>query len=203
MIAKLTGLLDSVGEDYAVVDVGGVGYLLYCPGRTLARLPGRGDAASFHVITHVREDHIHLYGFAEEQERDWFRLLTTVQGVGARVALAILTVLVPGDLVQAIAAQDLAALTRAEGVGPKVATRILGELKDKAGGLALSPAPAFGGAATGGATDGPPHDAISALTNLGYGRSEAYGAVSQAVRRLGAEASTEALIREGLTGLRR
>ena len=203
MIAKLTGLLDSIGEDHAVVDVGGVGYLLYCPGRTLARLPGLGEAASFFVITHVREDHIHLYGFTDEPERDWFRLLTTVQGVGARVALAILTVLGPAELVQAIAAQDRPALTRAEGVGPKVATRILGELKDKAGGLALGPVAAVGGAATGAAADGPPHDAVSALTNLGYGRTEAYGSVSQAVRRLGAEASTEALIREGLTELGR
>ena len=203
MIAKLTGLLDSIGDDHAVVDVGGVGYLLYCPGRTLGRLPGLGEAASFSVITHVREDHIHLYGFADEQERDWFRLLTTVQGVGARVALAILTVLGPGDLVQAIAAQDRAALTRAEGVGPKVATRILGELKDKAGGLALGPAAAIDGAAWGPATDGPPHDAVSALTNLGYGRGEAFGAVSQAARRLGAGASTEALIREGLMELGR
>ena len=120
MIAKLTGLLDSVGEEWAVVDVNGVGYLVFCSTRTLAQLPGRGEAVSFVIETHIREDHIHLYGFLENAEREWFRLLTTVQGVGAKVALGILSVLAPRDLSDAILAQDKGMITRAPGVGLKL-----------------------------------------------------------------------------------
>jgi Holliday junction DNA helicase RuvA len=210
VIGKLTGILDSAGEDWALVDVGGVGYLVFCSARTLSALGGNGASASLLVETHVREDHIHLYGFAEPAERDWFRLLSTVQGVGAKMALAVLSTLSPSDLIQAIAAQDKAALTRASGVGPKIAGRIVAELKDKAGGLALGPAAGIaaglaanggGTAAVGGAQGQAVADALSALVNLGYGRSEALGAVAQASRRLGEDAKLEALIREGLKEL--
>ena len=138
MIAKLTGLVDSLGEDWVVIDVGGVGYLVFGSGGTLGRL-AVGEIASLEIETHVREDHIHLYGFADAVERDWFRILMTVQGVGARVALAILTVLAPDQLMPAIAAGDRAALTRAAGVGGKLAGRIVAELKDKVGDIALGP----------------------------------------------------------------
>ncbi len=199
MIAKLTGLVDSSGAGWAVVDVSGVGYLVHCSDRTLAALPGQGEPVSLLIETHVREDHIHLYGFPEAAERDWFRLLSTVQGVGARMAMAILSALAPGDLIQAIAAQDKRALTRANGVGPKLAVRIVTELKDKAGQFALGPAAALAGPAAG----VPPlsEDAISALVNLGYQRGEAFGAVAQATRELGAEAPLEAVIKAGLMEL--
>ena len=195
MIGKLTGLLDSSGEDWAMVDVSGVGYVLFCSGRTLGRLPGAREAVSLLVETHVREDHIHLYGFIDRAERDWFRLLGTVQGVGARMALAILSALTPEELIQAIAAQDKAMLTRANGVGPKLAGRITAELTDKVGDLALGAAAVTAlanGAAAGIA--GPGKDAVSALVNLGYGRSEAFGAVARSSRDLGEEAAVEALI---------
>jgi len=203
MIAKLTGLVDGVVEDGCVVDVGGVGYLVYCSGRTLARLPRPGEAVSLVIVTHVREDHIHLYGFLDSGEREWFRLLTTVQGVGSRVALAILSVLGPGELASAIALQDKAALTEADGVGPKLAARVVAELKDKAGGLGAALAPGGRGVpaaivAPGGGAAG---DAVSALVNLGYRRTDAVGAVGEAARRLGAAATVEALIRAGLSEL--
>lgn len=199
MIAKLSGLLDSTGLDWAIVDVGGVGYLAFCSSRTLAALPAPGSPVTLMIETHVREDHIHLYGFAELADREWFRLLTTVQGVGARVALAIQGVLSATDLMQAILAQDKTALTRASGVGPKLAGRIVAELKDKVGGISLAvpgvtadaPAP----------ESGPIADAVSALVNLGYRRAEAFGAVSHAARQLGGDAAVEALIRAGLKEL--
>ena len=200
MIGKLTGTLDSAGEDSALIDVGGVGYVVFCSRRTLERLGGRGEPASLLVETHVREDHIHLFGFFDQAERDWFGLLSTVQGVGARMALAVLSVLSPADLIQAIAAQDKAALTRASGVGPKLAGRIVAELKDKAGAIALGPvAPTADGVAASGL--GAAEDALSALCNLGYGRSEALGAVAQASRRLGTGATLESLVKEGLREL--
>ena len=195
MIAKLTGLVDSLGEDWAVIDVGGVGYLVFCSGGTMGRLAA-GEIASLEIETHVREDHIHLYGFTDAVERDWFRTLMTVQGVGSRVALAILTVLTPDQLMPAIAAGDQAALTRAAGVGSKLAGRILSELKSKVGDIALGPAAVVGDAA-----DGSAADAVSALVNLGYGAAESYVAVSHAARRLGAVADVEALIRAGLAEL--
>ena len=204
MIAKLKGLLDSVGEDWAVIEVGGVGYLVFASGRTLGRMPGPGGEVSLLIETHVREDHIHLYGFADAAERDWFRLLLTVQGVGTKVALALLGTVAAEQLPQVIAAQDKAALTRAPGVGPKVAGRILSELKDKAGGIALGAGAAVSGpvaapvaAAPGGATN----EAASALVNLGYGRTEALGAVAQAARELGDGADVGALIKGGLAAL--
>jgi Holliday junction DNA helicase RuvA subunit len=184
MIGKLTGVLESSGEDWALVDVRGVGYLVFCSARTLERAGRQGDGVSLLVETHVREDHIHLYGFADPGERDWFRLLSTVQGVGAKMALAVLSTLSPADLIRAIAAQDKAALTRASGVGPKLAARIVAELKDKAGTAALGPAAAIGAGPGAGAIsaglDAPAEDALSALVNLGYGRSEHQGAVGVA-----------------------
>ena len=202
MIGKLTGLIDSSGGDWALIDVRGVGYSLFASRRTLGLLPGVGEAASLLVETHVREDHIHLFGFIDQAERDWFRLLGTVQGVGAKMALAILSALPPADLAQAIAAQDKAQLTRANGVGPKLAGRILAELKDKAPGpafAAVAVPQAVNGIGAGRGSDG--EDAVSALVNLGYGRSEAFGAVAQASRRLGEGAPLEALVKEGLKEL--
>ncbi len=200
MIAKLKGIVDSVGEDWAVIDVSGVGYRVFCSGRTLGRM-AVGEAVSLLVETHVREDHIHLYGFADAMERDWFRLLTTVQGVGAKVGLGILTVLMPDELVQAIAAADRAAVMRASGVGAKLASRVLSELKDKVGALALGPVAASPGAGDGGGLRGPAADAVSALVNLGYTPSEALWAVSQAGGRLGSEVPVEVLIQAGLVEL--
>jgi holliday junction DNA helicase RuvA len=195
MIAKLSGLLDSAGSDSAVIDVGGVGYLVFCSGRTLAKLPAKGAPVALLVETHVREDHIHLYGFADAAEREWFRLLTTVQGVGAKLGLAILSALATDDLARAIATADKASLTRASGVGPKLAVRIALELKDKVGALAIGPAAAAL------SERGPGADAVSALVNLGYRRAEAFDAVAAATRRLGANAAVDALIRAGLQEL--
>jgi Holliday junction DNA helicase RuvA len=195
MIAKLTGLIDATTGEGVVLDVNGVGYLVFCSPRTLARLPAKGAPASLLIETHVREDHIHLYGFAEVAERDWFRLLTTVQGVGAKLAQAVLGVLGPDDLAHAIAAADKASLARAPGVGQKLAGRIAAELKDKVGAVALGPAiaalPERGAEA----------DAVSALVNLGYRRAEAFEAVSAATRRLGGSAQVDQLIKAGLKEL--
>ena len=192
MIAKLWGRLDEIRDDGVVIDVRGVGYHAYCSGRTPRGLPAAGAAVELFMVTHVREDHIHLYGFIDAIERDWFGLLQTVQGVGARVALAILAVIEPRDLMLVIAAEDKAALSQANGVGGKLATRILTELKDATGNLGLGPAVAA--AATGGREG----DAISALVNLGYRRAEAAGAVASAARSLGDNAALEDLIRAGL-----
>jgi Holliday junction DNA helicase RuvA len=198
MIARLKGLVEQVGEDWAVIDVGGVGYLVYCSSRTLSRLPKLGEAVALFIETHVREDHIHLYGFFEEAERAWFRLLQTVQGVGSKVALAILSTLTANDLANAIASGDKAMLSRPSGVGPKLAVRLATELKDKVAGIAVpgSFAPAMAAA-----TGGPLEDAISALVNLGYRRSEAQMAVVKASATLGEGAATAALIRVGLQEL--
>jgi Holliday junction DNA helicase RuvA len=205
MIAKLTGILDSSSADGAVVDVGGVGYLVFCSARTLRQLPGEGEAVRLVVETHVREDHIHLYGFIDDGERDAFRLLTTVQGVGAKLALAILGALSPDDLAGAIVAQDRAALAQADGVGPKLAMRIVNELRDKISGLTIPPPPTLDKTASpraGVATpSGGAADAVSALVNLGYRRVEAYAAVTRAARELGPNADLDALIRSGLKEL--
>jgi holliday junction DNA helicase RuvA len=201
MIAKLSGILDQVGPDSAIIDVGGVGYLVFCSTRTLGRLPPPGAATRLLIETHVREDHIHLYGFIDAVERDWFRLLTTVQGVGARLGLAVLSAVAPEALTLAILAQDRAVLAQAEGVGPRLAARIVNELRDKIGGLGEAvpmPMPAAGAA---GAGQGASADAVSALVNLGYRRAEAFGAVAAAARRLGDDAALEALIRAGLQEL--
>jgi len=200
MIARLRGRLDSRGDDHLVIDVGGVGYLVHCPVRTLAGLPGAGEALDLHIETQVREESITLYGFADPAERVWFRVMQQVQGVGARVALGVLSVLTPEQLALAVASQDKAALTQASGVGPRLAGRIVSELKDRlAGQLATiaMPAPApRDGAQASGAVGG----AVSALVNLGYGRSEALAAVSRAAAQDG-DATVEALIRAGLQEL--
>jgi holliday junction DNA helicase RuvA len=204
MIAKLSGIVDWVGPDGAVVDVGGVGYLAYCSTRTIGMLPPPGGAARLLIETHVREDHIHLYGFIDATERDWFRRLTTVQGVGARLALAILSAVAPEALTLAIVAQDKAMLARADGVGPRLAARIVNELRDKIAGLALVPTPAALAAGSAlPAANGAIADAVSALENLKIGRAEAYGAVAAASRRLGENAAVEALITAGLQELAR
>ncbi len=202
MIAKLRGTIDALGEDWAVIDVGGVGYLVSCPSRTLSALTVGRDAV-LAVETQVREDRIQLFGFIDPAERDWFRLLQTVQGVGGRVALAILSVLAPDKLVQVIASGDRAAITRADGVGPKLATRVLAELRDKVGGIALGTL----AKATAKPEAGKPVernanlDAVSALVNLGYGRAEAFGAIATASQTLGERASIDALIKAGLKEL--
>jgi holliday junction DNA helicase RuvA len=205
MIAKLAGIIDQAGPDSVVIDVGGVGYLAFCSTATISRLPPPGAPARLLIETHVREDHIHLYGFADAAERDWFRRLTTVQGVGARLALAILSATAPDQLTLAIIAQDKAALARAEGVGPKLAARIVNELRDKIGGIALlAPTPGTPASAAAMAGEaGPAADAVSALVNLGYRRAEAFGAVAAAAQRLGGAAETGALIRAGLQELGR
>jgi len=202
MIAKLAGLLDQIMPDGAVIDVGGVGYLVFCSTRTIGQLPAPGAAAKLLVETHVREDHIHLYGFIDAVERDWFRLLTTVQGVGARLALALLSALSPDQLALAILSQDKATLAHADGVGPRLAARIANELRDKVGGLATAaPATVTASPAATGKEAGAAADAVSALVNLGYRRAEAFGAVATAARKLGEAAALDALIRAGLQEL--
>ncbi len=201
MIAKLSGTLDSVAADHLVLDAGGVGYLVFASARTLGQLPDPGRPVVLVIETHVREDHIHLYGFLETAERDWFRLLSSVQGVGARVALAILGALDPERLALAIAAGDRAALTRSDGVGPKLAGRIVQELRDKVDAIGLGhPLPAATGATTVGERSAAA-DAVSALVNLGYGRGDAVNAVSAVIRRLGPEAGPAALIPAALKEL--
>ena len=199
MIAKLTGAIDSAGSDSAIVDVNGVGYLVFCSARTLGKLPAKGAPVSLLIETHVREDHIHLYGFADASEREWFRLLTTVQGVGAKLGLAILGALSPDDLARAIASGDKASLSRPSGVGPKLAARIAVELKDKVKNMARGPIAADLPAGEG--TNATIADAVSALVNLGYRRPEAIDAVTAVARRLGDEVAVGALIRAGLQEL--
>jgi holliday junction DNA helicase RuvA len=203
MIGKLTGTIDSVGEDFVVLDVHGVGYLVYCSARTLGELPAVGKGTALAIETHVREDQIRLFGFLSAAEREWFRLLQTVQGVGAKVALAILSTLRAADLATAIAMRDKAAITRAPGVGPKVAERIVTELKDKSPALAaVDPAVArLSSALEDKRAPGPVADAISALVNLGYGQPQAMAAVSAAVRDAGDGVDTARLIRLGLKEL--
>lgn len=205
MIAKLTGLLDSSGDDWAIVDVNGVGYIAHASSRTLSSLPVVGERVALQIETVVREDAITLYGFIDVAERNMFRLLTSVQGVGAKVGLAILSALTPNDLQNAIAAQDKAAVSRAKGVGPKVAQRIVHELKDKVTGLVFQPQgvqmPA--GAATPAVVDGNETiaDTISALVNLGYRPTEAHGAVAKAASELGEEATVAQLVPASLKHL--
>ena len=202
MIAKLKGVVDSVDTDSAIVDVGGVGYLVSASARTLRDLEA-GSAVTVLVETIVREDAIALYGFLETAERDWFRILTTVQGVGARVALSILSTLSPDEIARAIAAQDRATLSRPAGVGPKLAARLATELKDKAAAFGVAPV-AKGGDAPAVLPPGSINeDAVSALVNLGYKRVEAFGAVARVTHRLGGEAKLDAVIRAGLQELAR
>jgi Holliday junction DNA helicase RuvA len=197
VIAQLTGRIDQLVEGSCIVDVNGVGYLVHASTRTLAALPAPPAAARLLIETHVREDAIVLYGFAEAAERDWFRLLTTVQGVGAKVALSVLSSLSPRDLVSVIAAGDRASLTRAPGVGAKLAVRLLTELRDKAGMMPSSPGIVLAALRAPGVAD----DALSALVNLGYRRPEAQPVVARVIERLGEGAALDAVIRDALREL--
>jgi holliday junction DNA helicase RuvA len=202
MIGKLKGIIDSYGEDHVILDVQGVGYVVQCSSRTLQRLPRAGEAATLAIETQVREDAIRLFGFSSDAERDWFKLLQTVQGVGSKVALAILGILAPNELTSAIAMQDKAAVARTPGVGPKLAQRIVSELKDKAPQFGhVDPNLARLAGDESKSAPKPVQDAISALVNLGYGRPQAAAAVAASVSALGEDAGTQALIRRGLKEL--
>jgi Holliday junction DNA helicase RuvA len=205
MIGKLKGTIDEIGDDYILVDVHGVCYVAFCSARTLGRVGSVGEAVVLFIETYVREDQLKLFGFMSALERDWFNLLQSVQGVGAKVALAILSTLTPSELANAIALQDKAAVSRAPGVGPKVAVRIVTELKNKA--------PAFSGDMGSniglkqeigeGVASAPVTDAVSALTNLGYSRDQAANAVAAALKSAGDDADSAKLIRLGLKELSR
>ncbi len=205
MIGKLTGVVDSYGEDWVILDVNGVGYLVHCSAKTLEALPSRGEAGRLFIETQIRDEQIRLVGFQSEVEREWFRMLLTVQGVGSRVALSVLGTLNASELASAVALQDKAMIARAPGVGPKVAARIAAELKDRAPGIAgidmgvirlqselgdkVAPKPAS--------------EAVSALVNLGYGQMQASAAIAAAMREAGEGAETARLIRLGLRELSR
>lgn len=204
MIGRLKGIVDEVGVDWAIIDVNGVGYHVTCSRRTLDALPAQGGAATLSIETKVSDDAIRLIGFADDVERDWFRLLLSVQGVGTRVGLGVLGALSPADLARAIALDDRRAVSAAPGVGPKVAARIVSELKDKApqatslaAVLDVGDTPLTPGASTA------MRDAVSALANLGYPQVQAMGAISAAAKKLEANASAEQLIRQGLKELAR
>lgn len=203
MIGKLSGIIDSFGSNSLILDVQGVGYEVHASSRTLTSIGQKGDPASLLIDTHVREDAITLFGFASKAEQGWFRLLTSVQGVGAKAGLAILTVCPPDQLALAIASQDQAAIKRADGVGPKLATRIVTELKDKAGKMEITPAVQPVNfkdiAQDDSAPGGMDQDAVSALINLGYSRSDAYRAVMNAKQK--ANDNLQVLIREALKEL--
>jgi Holliday junction DNA helicase RuvA len=203
MIGKLKGTIDSYGEDYIILDVGGVGYLVHCSARTLQALPAAGQAVTLAIETHVREDQIRLFGFLTDAEREWFQLLQTVQGVGAKVALSVLGALKPADPATAIAMGDKTAIRRAPGVGPKVAERMVIELKDKAPSYSsLDPAVIrLSGAVDEKRAPQPLLDAVSALINLGYGQPQAAAAISAAARSAGEGAETKQLIKLGLKEL--
>jgi holliday junction DNA helicase RuvA len=212
MIGKLRGVVDSVSEESLLIDVAGVGYLVFCSAKTLQQLPPSGGTIALVIETHVREDHIHLYGFLNESERQWFRILTTVQGVGVKMALAILGMFAPDELITIIAAQDKSSLTRVSGVGPKLAERITTELKNT---VAKLPTGAVGGVISGavntaaqkGSTGGKKSavasitdDAVSALSHLGYSRMDAFSAVSRALQQ-SPDASLDKLITTALREL--
>ncbi len=214
MIAKLTGIIDSVGLNYVIIDVNGVGYLVYASSRTLSRIgSARGTPVALLIETIVREDQITLYGFADAAEKDWFQILCTVQGVGAKVAQGILGSVQVEQLPLVIASQDKSALRRADGVGDKLALRIVTELKEKAGKMALGAAAqqkagkaqaATGAKASAAVAEVPQtvsNDAVSALINLGYGRAEAFGAVANVIRDKGDAIALGDLIRESLKEL--
>ncbi|HEY4863030.1 MAG TPA: Holliday junction branch migration protein RuvA [Xanthobacteraceae bacterium] len=205
MIGKLRGVIDAYNEDSVIIDVHGVGYLVHCSVRTLQSLPAPGEAATISIETWVREDQIRLYGFATDLDREWFRILTGVQGVGAKVALAVLGTLKVADLANAIALGDKAQIARAPGVGPKLAQRLVIELKDKAPAFAnVDPAVVrLQGDLAERRAPLPVSEAVSALVNLGYGEIQASAAIAAAVRSGGDKATTESLIRLGLKELAR
>lgn len=208
MFAKLTGKIDTLFQDSLILDVNGVGYHVFASGRTLGAIGSAGDPASLLIETHVREDHIHLYGFASIAERDWFRILTSVQGVGARSGLSILTACPPDKLILAIAANDTNILRQAEGVGPKLATRIVSELKSKVENMNIGAAPVVdiaskkkGAVAEKPAVPNLDQDAVSALVNLGYGRTEAFSAVMNVRQKSNDNVTVESLITQALKEL--
>lgn len=206
MIGKLRGRLDSRDDEALIVDAGGVGYEIFCSTRTFDALPAIGEMVELVIETHVREDHFHLYGFPDRIERDWFRLLMTVQGVGARMALAILGAFSPQQLAQSILAQDAAALRQISGVGPKLAARLATELKDKVLKMPTTgfmPDSPLSRATSGSSASGLSADAISALVNLGYNRTEAFSAINQAMQKAKDIARVDELIRLGLKELAR
>lgn len=205
MIGKLKGVIDAYGEDFVILDVHGVGYVVHCSSRTLQKLPPVGEAAVLSIETHVREDMIRLFGFRSDAEREWFRLLQSVQGVGAKVALGILSVLEPGQLATAIATNDKASISRGPGVGPKLAARIAAELKDKAPAFTpIDPALArLSDAVEDRSAPQPVSDAVSALVNLGYPQPQASAAIAAALRSAGDAAEAKTLIRLGLRELAR
>jgi len=204
MIGKLRGIIDDISEDGVILDVGGVGYQVFCSSRTIAALPAAGEAAQLVIEMNVREDHIHLYGFPDAVEREWFRLLLTVQGVGNRIALLVLGAYAPEQLAHTILAKDTAAFRAISGIGPKLAERIVTELKDKVTKLPLSE---FQKPSKSAKTPSPKpqasftDDAISALVNLGYSRSEAYGATIKASQKAGEKAGLDELIKLSLKEL--
>ncbi|MDH5187618.1 MAG: Holliday junction branch migration protein RuvA [Rhodospirillaceae bacterium] len=210
MIAMLKGMVENIKDGTVVIDVGGVGYLVFCPGGTIGRM-AVGEAVMLHIETHVREDHIHLYGFIDPVEREWYRLLTTVQGVGSKVAIAMLSSLSVDELSRAIVSGDKAQIGRANGVGPKLAARIATELKDKVAKITLGASGlSTPSASTNKSTIGDgaatvsadmTRDAVSALVNLGYSPSDAFSAVSHAANRAGDGVSIEALVKGGLAEL--
>ena len=201
MIGKLKGTVDEIGEDHVIIDVHGVGYLVHCSSRTLGSMSA-GEAATVFIETYVREDQLKLFGFTSAVEREWFRLLQSVQGVGAKVSLAILSTLTPADLANAIALQDKAMVARSPGIGPKVAQRIVTELKNKAPALAGDAAHIGLKQEIGeGVASGAVADAVSALSNLGYSRDQAANAVAVAIKKAGDDADEATLIRMGLKEL--
>lgn len=205
MIGKLSGIVDSIGEDWVILDVGGVGYEIACSARTLTNIPQIGDTLTLSIETYVREDQIRLFGFADDLERTWFRLLQSVQGVGAKVALAILSTHSTNDLANAIALQDKAEIARTPGIGPKVAQRLITELREKVPAMNQI---GVSGAVDRGAVVGLPKgtaaaDAVSALTNLGYPLNQASNAIAIATKHIDGEPKAEELIRFGLRELSR
>lgn len=203
MIGKLTGIIDEVGEDFAVIDVGGVGYVVHCSARVLSNLPVAGQRTTLHVETQMREDSIKLFGFTSSEEREWFRLLQTVQGVGAKVALSLLSSQTTHELGKAIAFGDKTQIGRAQGVGPKLAARIAAELKDKAVTLSVGGSRDLGGASVVGIAPiaGAAREAVSALVNLGYSQMQAAQAVATVVARDGEAMPLPQLIRESLRAM--
>lgn len=204
MIGKLKGLYDSSGTDWVIVDVAGVGYHVFCSGQTLRNLPLPNQPITLYIDTHVREDHIHLYGFLSQEERSWFRTLLAIQGVGGKVALSILSCLSPEQLYTAIVAEDKKALTQADGVGPKVAIRLITELKEKIVGMSFGAESATVVPLKGAApaeNQNLKNDAISALTNLGYTASDAFTQATKAMAVLGDEATLDQIIKAALKEL--
>ena len=199
MIGKLFGTVDSYGEDWVIINVAGVGYIVHCSSRTLASLAPTGEPCELAIETYVREDQIKLFGFAQDVERDWFRLLLSVQGIGTKVALAVLSTLSVNELASAIATQDKTTVSRTPGVGPKVALRLVNELKDKSPAISASVIAEFGASRT--QTPSAQGDAVSALVNLGYSQAQAGGAVSSVLQSIGEDAKAGELIRLSLKEL--